>query len=189
MKTVPIILLTLTAAAALSFATPGFANLVTNPGFETGDFTGWTQFDDTGFSGVDGNPHAGTFAAFFGPVGDTGGIFQSLATAPGAMYTLSFWLSNDGGPGNSFSASWNGVVIPGSILTDAGAFGYTQFTFTGLLATGAATDLRFTFRNDPSFWFLDDVDVEAQATPEAFSTVWLVLPFIGIVLFRRLRSA
>jgi len=37
------ILLTLTAAAALSLAQPASANLITNPGFETGDFTGWTH--------------------------------------------------------------------------------------------------------------------------------------------------
>ena len=31
-----------TAVAALSIAYPAKANLITNGGFETGDFTGWT---------------------------------------------------------------------------------------------------------------------------------------------------
>jgi hypothetical protein len=59
------ILLTLTANAALSFAQPAKANLITNPGFETGDFTGWTQVFGavTGtFLGV--NPHSGNFQRF-----------------------------------------------------------------------------------------------------------------------------
>ena len=43
MNTLRPILLALTAAAALSFAQPASANLITNPGFETGDFTGWSQ--------------------------------------------------------------------------------------------------------------------------------------------------
>src|SRR5206468_2771542 len=42
MKTPTKILLAITAAAALSFAHPASANLITNPGFETGDLTGWT---------------------------------------------------------------------------------------------------------------------------------------------------
>lgn len=52
-------------------------NLVTNGGGETGDFTGWTQFGDTSFSGVcaDGSPsvdcsgyapHTGPFMGSFG---------------------------------------------------------------------------------------------------------------------------
>src|ERR1700730_5234936 len=41
---------------------PG-ACLVANPGFETGDFTGWTQSGDTGFTTVENiMPHSGAFA-------------------------------------------------------------------------------------------------------------------------------
>jgi hypothetical protein len=42
MNALPKLLLAITAAVALSFAHPVKANLITNPGFETGDFTGWT---------------------------------------------------------------------------------------------------------------------------------------------------
>jgi hypothetical protein len=41
MNTAPKFLFVLTAVTALSFAHPASANLITNPGFETGDFTGW----------------------------------------------------------------------------------------------------------------------------------------------------
>src|ERR1022692_4600959 len=42
------------AVALLSFGTAVFAGTVpiANGGFETGDFTGWTQFGDTAFNGA-----------------------------------------------------------------------------------------------------------------------------------------
>jgi hypothetical protein len=64
MNALPKLLLALTAAAALSFAHPVKANLITNPGFETGDFTGWVPlgFMVTGpFNGQ--SPHSGNFQA------------------------------------------------------------------------------------------------------------------------------
>jgi hypothetical protein len=176
----------LIAIAALSFVQPASANLVSNPGFETGDFTGWTQFGNTGFTGVSPiNPHSGSFEATFGPVGSSGGIFQDLSTMGGTSYDLTFWLATGGTPPSHFEVSWNGVTIAGSIIDNPHVFEYTEFSFTGLLATGPSTELRFTFLQD--FWQLDDVSVNAAAaTPEAFSTIWLAIPLIGMIGFRRL---
>jgi hypothetical protein len=42
MNALPKLLMLLAAAAAFSSAHPVKANLITNPGFETGNFTGWT---------------------------------------------------------------------------------------------------------------------------------------------------
>src|SRR5262245_60755082 len=92
--------------AGLCVAAAGFASaqVVVNGGFETGDFTGWTQFGNTGFTGVQAgpfggiNPHGGQFHAFFGPVGSTGGISQVVpGTVLGGNYVLDFWLHNFGG--------------------------------------------------------------------------------------------
>ena len=112
------------------------ANIVTNPGFETGDFTGWTQGGDTSFTGVDGNPHSGNFAAFFGPVDSIGTLSQTLTTTPGELYNIDFWLENDDTSGvNSFSVSFDGNVLDS--MTGASAFGYTEFSFTALASTSS----------------------------------------------------
>ena len=72
-----LLIIAVLASAALSAR----ANLVTNPGFETGDFTGWTQWGDTSFTGVSSSVpiHSGNFAAYFGPTSTDGGIDQNIA--------------------------------------------------------------------------------------------------------------
>jgi hypothetical protein len=176
--------------ALLCFAAVANANLVTNPGFETGDFTGWTQGGDTSFVGVNNAvAHSGTFGAFMGPVGSDGTLSQTLATTAGGIYSVSYWLASQAGATtNDFSASFNGVTIAGSVLNNAGAFGYTQFTFSGLVATTNSTVLGFTFRNDDSFWLLDDVSVDGaiNGVPDMGSSALLLgLALLGLCLAQR----
>src|ERR1700724_3978569 len=93
-----LLIIAVLASAALSARAQ---NLVANPGFETGDFTGWTQFGDTSFTAVATSsplgqpPHSGNFLAYFGPF-NTGGIMQTL-TAPAGTFNVDFWLAADGG--------------------------------------------------------------------------------------------
>ena len=96
-------------AAALVLATfsAGAAqtNIVTNPGFETGDLTGWTLSGDTSFTRVDIDlfHHSGSFSAFLSTCdfddpfcdGSTGSITQTLATTAGASYDIEFWLVSE----------------------------------------------------------------------------------------------
>jgi hypothetical protein len=188
MKTTPRLLSLAALAAIFSFASSVKATeLVINGGFETGDFTGWTQFGSLAahFVGTGGFQHSGTYGAVFG-VGPTGGIFQNLSTTAGSTYDLTFWLENPRPGSNSFEVQWGGVTIPGSILVDSSDFPYTQFTFTGLPATAASTELRFVFGNDASSWFIDDISVKAASVPESLSGLWLALPLAGMIGFKRL---
>jgi hypothetical protein len=174
----------LTAVVPLSAASicDGVAgNLVTNCGFETGDFTGWTFTGNTGFSGVTSSSpyvNSGTFGAQLGPVGSDGLLTQTLATLPGTV-SITFYLYNDGGTPNDFTVFWNGVDVGPSFVDD----GSRSYTLVGgsVSSTGGDT-LTFAFRQDPAFWGLDDVVVTqtSSATPEP-GTVSLLLSGLGLV--------
>jgi Carbohydrate binding domain len=180
-------------AAALGLGTQASADLVVNGGFETGDFTGWTQAGDTSFTDVESFfVHSGNFAAEFGPTETNGFISQTalLATTPGDTYTLSFWLANDGGTPNNWSVSWGGNFVDGA--TDAAQFPFTQFSYQ-LLATSSATDLTFSFFQAPAFYYLDDVSVVSLHPVPEPSTLAIGsvcgLVTLGLGLRRRRRSA
>lgn len=169
------------AVSALGLSAPVLAqNLVTNPGFETGNFAGWTLSGNTGFTGVSTtNPHSGSYAAFLGPVGSTGTLSQWIPTIAGDTYNVGFWLLSDGGTPNSFSATFgsNPILLN---LSNSGAFSYFDFTFT---ATGSApTLLSFTYRQDPAYWYLDDVSVVGPrgAVPEPATWAMMLLGFGAI---------
>ena len=170
--------------AILAVGSQAQANLVTNPGFETGDFTGWAQSGNLGFTGVDGSPHSGTFAAFLGPVGSLGFLSQSLVTTPGTGYDLRFFLQTDGGVPSEFQVFWNGALILDK--TNPPASGYAETALLNLLATGSSTPLQFGFRDDPGFLFLDDVAV--TPTPEPATVVLFATAMVGVGLrgWRRL---
>jgi hypothetical protein len=71
----------MTCAAFASDVCEGNGNLVVNCGFETGDFTGWTQGGNTGDTSVTNNPtyvFSGNFGAQLGPVGSDGTLTQVI---------------------------------------------------------------------------------------------------------------
>jgi hypothetical protein len=76
-------------------------------------------------------------------------------------------------------------------LDNAPNFAYTQFAFTGLLATDSSTALQFGFQHDPGAWRFDDFSVTLNTAPsgvpDAFSTLWLALPLAGMLGFSLLR--
>jgi 6-phosphogluconolactonase len=95
-------------------------NLLVNPGFETGDFSGWTVTTNSGNYGVNVNGfviqgtdpqlgtiivivHSGTYAAYTlvcntwcdgPPYGMYLGLSQTFNLTPGDVYTAGFWLGN-----------------------------------------------------------------------------------------------
>jgi hypothetical protein len=173
------------AVAALSVAYPAKANLITNGGFETGDFTGWTAVgtEDVHGSVNSVSPHSGSFQALL----INGSLSQSVATTPSASYTIDFWLASSNQPGstNSFIATWGGSTILS--LTNQSTFGYTLYTFTKTAST-ASTALTFDFTSSTGTWHLDDVSVNpaAAGVPDAGSTLPLLgFASLGLAALRR----
>jgi beta-glucanase (GH16 family) len=111
-------LLSFTASIAVFltiFANTSFgSNILINPGFETGDLTGWTAFGPNAF--VEGNettPHGGsyylkTYGAFIAATNYTG-VYQDNPSSPGVTYAADGWvftLSTDGGGIHGQDAIW-----------------------------------------------------------------------------------
>ena len=158
-------ILLLVAVLASAALTAGAQNLVNNPGFETGDYTGWTVTGDTSFTGVTTTmPHSGSFSDQMGPSVSNGFLDQNIATTAGQSYIVDFWLANDDPTANnSFSAHFGGTTILS--LTNSAPFSYTHFTSGPIMATSNSTDLNFTYFNPPAYWYLDDVSVSPVPEP------------------------
>ena len=169
-------------------------SLVTNGGFETGDFSGWTLTADSGSTQVGNLPglvHAGKYGAELGQAGSLGYLAQTLPTTAGQTYQVSLWLSN---PKNSISTNatpnefllqWEGATIFDA--TNLPFTAWTNFQFT-VTATNSGSLLQFGFRDDPYYLGLDDVGVKPVAalpapavravvqTPTAFSFTFATTP-------------
>lgn len=165
-------------------------NIVTNCGFETGTFSGWTlaNTNATGVEsfGFDEGPNSGNYFAALGNVGSDGSVSQTLSTVAGQTYDVSFWLANDGDLPNDFSASFGGTPLVS--LSQAPAMPYTLYSFVETSSSGS-TLLNFTERNDPGYWGLDDVSVVgAVATPEPSNLVLTgsgLLALAVLLVFRK----
>jgi hypothetical protein len=186
-------------ALVLTFPALVSAGSVSNGGFETGDFSGWAPSGDTSCTYVlaagtglqsttcsfntpfNAITHSGSYAAYLGPTED-GFLVQSLSTVAGETYTLDFWLASLSNPGidilNGFHVSWNGTEIFSA--TDMSVFDFTQYTFSGLVASASETTLTVGgFYNQPSYFALDDVSVSSSSSvPEPASA----LPVGGALL-------
>ena len=148
--------------------------LILNGGFETGDFTSWTQSGNTAYSSVvSGNSffvHTSTYGARMGPSGTLGYLAQTVPTYAGQSYLLSLWFDSPNITGtltpNEFSIAWNGSTIFDQ--TNIGKIGWTNLEFI-VTATGPNTVLQLGFRDDPYYLGLDDVSVTPIPVP-AFQT-------------------
>src|SRR5208283_3018046 len=145
---------------------PGLLPLV-NGGLETGDFTGWTLSGEALAEWVTADAQyvqSGMYAAELGPPYALGYLSQSLATTPGQVYLISFWLYNPGpGVGNEFQVNWAGTTVYDQI--NLGTVPYTNIQIL-VAASQSNSVLQFGFRNYTFAFGLDDVQV-FQATTVA----------------------
>ena len=167
-------------------------NLVDNPGFETGDFTGWTVGGLTAYTHVVSYaPYVNTGdygAQFSGVSGDAGLLSQTLTTVPGQEYVVDFWLYSDGGLANGFSVTFDGNSLFSE--TNLPAAPYTQYTFNSTAIDSSAL-LQFSAYDNPGFFGLDDISV--TAVPEPSAVVLFAVGAMGVAWAalrrRRIRSS
>jgi hypothetical protein len=179
------------AALAAILAVQAHAQLVTNGGFETGDFTGWSNTGD----GIDIDavfPNSGSFDAAFTTSSDDqnpGVLSQSIATTPGQSYVLDFAVVDESGQTfNSFTTNFGG--FSSTITGDQAAFAYVAESFTIPAAdiTGTSTTLSFEGINDIAAWNLDDVSLSlpgAVPEPAAWALMLAGFGLLGAALRRR----
>jgi hypothetical protein len=155
------------------------SNLVANCGFETGMLSGWTASPAgylNQYYGVDtSDANSGTYGAYLAGQSGNVTLSQTLATAIGTTYYVTFDLAhpdpNYAPYTNSFSVSFSGKTLYSESVQ---VFDYTQFTFS-CTATSASTLLQFAAFDPINFFSLDDVAVYPAPEP---STLALSVPFL-----------
>jgi PEP-CTERM motif len=180
------------------------ASLLTNGGFETGDFSGWNSAgnfvngynvdvcqNQSSFGGTTCLSHSGQYAAALGPGPDGNGatLTQEVATTPGAVYTLTFYLYNfnDGfQPDNSFDIYFDGQTLSTfPAIFNLPDSTYQEYTSGPLTASSALTDVGFSFENTPGGFFLDDASFDPIPEPAPISLVLLALGLLCLGFRKR----
>jgi hypothetical protein len=146
--------------------------LVQNGGFETGNFTDWTQSGNIAHTEVTSSSsyvHSGRYGVELGPSGSPGYLAQSITTVTGREYALSLWVRNpDGRMPNWFQVQWNGSTI--FEQQNLAGTGWTNLQFL-VAATDTSSILQLGFQDDPSYLGLDDVSLKAVTSSAVKGTV------------------
>ncbi len=191
-KTLSLMVLILTCL--LLVATEAMAqNLVTNGGFETGDFSGWvtdlvTDCHATGpgtasgvirdgallpCSGLNMSVRNGYYAAALGsihPEGQDAYLSQTLTNVPGASYVINIYLANCRAWAtcdSSNDANHFQVQWNGKVLLDqynVGSNYGNEYTLYTFHVTASGSVTPFAIRGfNADFFFLDDISVSPVA--------------------------
>ena len=195
----PSFLLALFCVAGISAKpTAACGQSIVNGGFETGDFTGWTQGGNYAASDVvippnsindaAHQPHSGLWQGWFGANPTSSFISQSLNLSGGSVYTIDFWLSNPIAGTASFQVDFGGVTLTNSLTqgSSLGSFPYHEFSYSVTNLPAGPAELKFTFENTPDWLLLDDVRLIRQSVPEGGpGVIFPLLTILGLGFYAR----
>ncbi|MFD7453038.1 putative Ig domain-containing protein [Kitasatospora sp. NPDC059827] len=152
------------------------AQLLTNPGFEAGSTTGWTETNTSGTSTINSSsnepPHSGSYDAWLDGYGSTNTdtLAQTVTLPAGcSSYTFSFWLHIDTAASNTtafdkLTVTANGTTLATYSNVNAAA-GYQQHSFNLSGYAGQSVTLKFSGSEDytkQTSFVLDDTAVNVS---------------------------
>ena len=142
----------------------------TTAGVDVVQGAGWWSEDGTQGIDMAGTPGPGSLA-------------QTLATASGAEYLLSFWVSSNGGPfDNGLTVDWNATQL--ATISSPAQGTWEQFSYQ---VTGTGSDTLIFLDNiaGNAGPLLDNVGVQAIPEPATFGLIGVGLLLVGRRLRRR----
>ncbi|MEV4555583.1 putative Ig domain-containing protein [Kitasatospora sp. NPDC049285] len=152
------------------------AQLIANPGFETGSTSSWTETNSGGASTINSSSsepaHSGSYDAWLDGYGttNTDTLAQTVTLPTGCTsYNLSFWLHIDSAASTTtvfdkLTVTANGTTLATYSNTNAAA-GYQQRTFNLAAYAGQSVTIKFTGTEDntkQTSFVLDDVNVNVS---------------------------
>ncbi|MBV2153717.1 M4 family metallopeptidase [Kitasatospora sp. SUK 42] len=147
------------------------AQLLGNPGFETGSAAPWTTSSGVIDNSASQAAHGGSWKAWLNGYGTThtDTLAQTVTIPAGCKATLSFWLHIDTAESGStaydkLTVSVNGTTLKTYSNVDAAA-GYQQRTFDLSSYAGQSVTLKFTGTEDASLqtsFVIDDTSIQTS---------------------------
>ncbi len=158
--------LTVCVGLVLTFSgSAAAANLVGNPGFETGSLSGWTC--GGGASATSGDKRTGSYALAGAPAGqDNARCSQSVAVTPGSRYTLTAWVK---GAYAYLGATGTGTSDVSTWTPGAGAWTQLSTSFTTGASTRSVTIYLHGWYGQPAY-LADDVSLDGPGAPPTTTT-------------------
>ena len=139
---------------------PPPGQLVVNGGFETRDFAGWSLGGNSGPSSfgpqafIATNAQSGQFAATLGPIGSDGTLSQNIQTTAGQHYTFELLACQCEAAGPTISPP-SGMARRYWRWSTRRRRATREYTYN-VVGTAGTSNLEFDFRQDPSYWSLDN---------------------------------